>query len=67
MVSGAAEQTGRTRIQTERQRIIVAELRGRRPVPFAPWSSIDVLITDSWADDETVERPESLGPTVLRA
>ena len=36
-------------------------------VRFAHWSDIDVLITDERADDETVERLEALGPTVLRA
>ncbi len=34
---------------------------------FAPWASIDVLVTDSRADDATVAALEALGPTVLRA
>ena len=36
-------------------------------VRFADWSSIDVLVTDRGADDETVAAIEALGPTVLRA
>lgn len=36
-------------------------------VRFAHWSAIDVLITDTRADDVTVAKLESLGPTVLRA
>ncbi len=36
-------------------------------VRFADWSSIDVLVTDLRADDETVAAIEALGPTVLRA
>ena len=36
-------------------------------VRFAQWSEIDVLVTDERADEATVARLESLGPTVLRA
>jgi DeoR family fructose operon transcriptional repressor len=36
-------------------------------IRFARWSEIDVLVTDDRADDETVARLESLGPSVLRA
>lgn len=36
-------------------------------VQFAPWSDVDVLVTDNRADDETVEAIEAQGPTVIRA
>lgn len=36
-------------------------------IQFAGWTDVDVLVTDTRADDDTVGRIEALGPTVLRA
>lgn len=44
-----------------------SKLGQKHLVRFADWSSIDVLVTDLRADDETVAAIEALGPTVLRA